>query len=205
MNLSHSKSGARRQAESLPMLRKICQLGAAVGVLALFSAGSVMAQRLQVIVDGSRVHFEGMGPVQVEGHTLVPVRGVLEKLGAEVAWMPESQTVVASSGKMEIELHIGDTQAKVNGRIVQLDAPAQVLSGHTMVPLRFLSESLGADVRWDDAARTVIIVTHARQNNNRPDAIGGHDRDRDRDRKPDDRDRKSGDGDSRPPQPPPHQ
>jgi len=198
MNRSNSNFWAR-QAESLPMLRRICQLGAGVGVLLLFSTGNVMAQRLSVIVDGSRVHFEGMGPVQVEGHILVPVRGVLEKLGAEVAWMPDSQTVVASTGKMEIELHIRDTQAKVNGKMVEMDTPAQVLSGHTMVPLRFLSESLGADVRWDDASRTVIIVTRNRQNVNRPDGVEGRDRDRDRDRKPDDRDRKSGDSDTKPP------
>jgi hypothetical protein len=198
MNLSNSNFWAR-QTESLPILRRICQLGLGVGILLLFSTGNVMAQRLSVIVDGSHVHFEGMGPVQVEGHILVPVRGVLEKLGAEVAWMPESQTVVASTGKMEIVLHIRDTQAKVNGKMVELDTPAQVLSGHTMVPLRFLSESLGADVRWDDASRTVIIVTRNRQNVNRPDGVEGRDRDRDRDRKPDDRDRKSGDPDAKPP------
>lgn len=179
MNTSDSRP-YRLQTASLPIIRRICQLGVGVGALLVLSTSGVLAQRLKVVVDGETVHFEGIGPLQIEGHTMVPVRGVLEKLGAEVAWLPASQTVVASSGKLEIEMQIGDHDAKVNGRRVQMDTPAQVISGHTMVPLRFLSESLGADVRWDDAARTVIIVTHDRKNNNRPDGI------RDRDRKPGD-------------------
>ncbi len=188
MKLSYHTSGERRTI-ALPTLRRICQLALGMGVLLLLSTGNSLAQRLRVIVDGSPVHFEGMGPVQVEGHILVPVRGVLEKLGAEVAWMPESQTVVASTGKMEIVLHIRDTQAKVNGKTVEMDTPAQVLSGHTMVPLRFLSESLGADVRWDDASRTVIIVSHNRQNVDHPDTVdpahhNGTDRDHNPDAKP---------------------
>jgi len=189
MNTSNSTPFGQR-ATSMPMLRTICRLCVGVGALLILSSSGVPAQRLKVVVDGDPVHFEGIGPLQIEGHTMVPVRGVLEKLGAEVAWLPASQTVVASSGKLEIEMEIGDHFAKVNGRRVQMDTPAQVISGHTMVPLRFLSESLGADVRWDDAARTVIIVTHDRKNNNRPDGIRDGDRRSDRDR---DRDRRRGD------------
>jgi hypothetical protein len=204
MKLSYNTS-CGRQAKSLPMLRSICQLGIGMSALLVLSSGSVLAQRLKVVVDGSPVHFEGMGPLQIEGHTMVPVRGVLEKMGAEVAWLPASQTVVASTGHLEIEMVVGEHEAKVNGRRVGLDTPAQVISGHTMVPLRFLSESLGADVRWDDASRTVIIVTHDRQNVNRPDGVDGDrklDRGRDRDRRPGDAppDRKSDDS-KRPPAP----
>jgi hypothetical protein len=203
MKLSYNPSTGRR-TEVLPMLRRIGRLGIGVGVLLALSSGSVLAQRLKVMLDGAPVHFEGMGPLQIEGHTMVPVRGVLEKMGAEVAWLPASQTVVASSGHLEIEMVIGEHEAKVNGRRVPLDTPAQVISGHTMVPLRFLSESLGADVRWDDASRTVIIVTHDRQNVNRPDHVDGDrklDRDRDRDRRPGDAppDRKQDDSNGRPP------
>jgi hypothetical protein len=89
----------------------------------------------------------------------VPVRGVLEKIGANVDWTPETQKVNCSSGDIDIVLHIGDKMAKVNGQMVQLDVPAQTIGGHTMVPLRFLSESLGAKVRWDGAEQTVFIMT----------------------------------------------
>lgn len=186
MKLSHNSSCGRRP-EALPMVRKICQLGVGMGALLLLSSGNVLAQRIHVVVNGSPVRFEGIGPVQLEGHTLVPVRGVLEKLGAEVAWVPSSQTVIASAPRMHIQLQLGDREANVNGNRVPLDVPAQEINGHTMVPLRFLGEALGADVRWDDAARTVIIVTHERRD--RPEW------NRDRNRRPGDvpQDRRPGD------------
>jgi hypothetical protein len=56
----------------------------------------------------------------------------------------------------------------VNGERVPLDVPAQVIAGHTMVPLRFLSEALGANVGWDGRTRTVEIMTAA--GNERPSA-----------------------------------
>ena len=152
-----------RLFRALPAVGRSVRYGIGASALLLFSTGNVLAQRIHVVVNGSPVRFEGMGPLQLEGRTLVPVRGVLEKLGAEVAWIEASQIVVASAPHMEIELHLGDNQATVNGKQVALDVPAQEINGHTMVPLRFLGEALGADVRWDDAARTVIIVTHERQ------------------------------------------
>jgi hypothetical protein len=140
-----------------------------VGILLLWSIGSAPAQRIYVTVNGDPVPFVGLGPVQQEGRTLVPVRGVLEKLGAEVAWVPQSRTVIASTPTMDIQLHLGDRHAMVNGKDTLLDIPAQEIGGHTMVPLRFLGEALGADVRWDGQTRTVIIVT--RDQNGPPPAF----------------------------------
>ena len=125
-----------------------------------WAPASVLAQRINVTVNGSPVEFAGMGPLQVQGRTLVPVRGVLEKLGAEVAWVPSTRSVIASTPRMDIQLHLGDNQATVNGKQVTLDVPAQEINGHTMVPLRFLGEALGGTVKWDDVTRTVTIVTN---------------------------------------------
>jgi hypothetical protein len=147
-------------AKSSPALGKICRSGLGIGALLLLSAGSVAAQRINVTVNGSPVEFAGMGPMQVQGRTLVPVRGVLEKLGAEVAWVPSTRSVIASTPSMDIQLHLGDNHATVNGKSVTLDVPAQEINGHTMVPLRFLGEALGGTVKWDDVTRTVTIVTN---------------------------------------------
>jgi hypothetical protein len=132
-------------------------------------ASAVQAQVISVTVNGQPVVFHGPNPQQIEGRVLVPVRGVLEKLGADVSWVPQTHTVIASNGKIDIELKIGDRRAIVNTREVMLDVPAQVFGGSTFVPLRFLGEALGAQVGWDGPSHTVMIVTHDQPGSPPPD------------------------------------
>ena len=129
-------------------------------LLALFGVSlAANAQRIAVTVDGSPVMFQGQGPVSVSGRVLVPLRGVLEAMGAYVESRSASRSIFARRGATEIFLTLGDRNAVVNGSNVVLDVPAASMGGSTMVPLRFMGESLGADVRWIDATRTVVINT----------------------------------------------
>jgi hypothetical protein len=143
-------------------LNRVCVCLCALLTCGLLACGAPQshAAGIGVTVNGSPIHFDGMGPIQINGRVLVPVRGVLESLGADVGWKPESQTVVANNGRVDIELRIGDHSASVDGQAVDLDVPAQIIAGHTMVPLRFLGEALGAEVRWNGQARIVEIVTN---------------------------------------------
>lgn len=133
-------------------------------ILALVMTGSlvsiapVQAQTVQVIVDGSSVFFD-QPPVVVGGRVLVPLRGVFERLGAFVQWNPVNNTVLASRGATQVQLTIGSRQAFVNGRQVLLDVPAMAVRGRTLVPLRFVSEAMGARVDWDPVSRTVMIFS----------------------------------------------
>src|SRR5204863_9108016 len=77
--------------------------------------------------------------------------------GAYVDWTQSTQTVSAARGELNLELVIGSRDAKVNGRNVRMDVPAMTIAGNTMVPLRFVSESLGGSVDWDSQTRTVSI------------------------------------------------
>lgn len=129
----------------------------------LITASALYAQNVNVTVDGRPIQFTGVGPQMVQGRVLVPFRGVLEELGAFVQWIPESRTVVAQRGNRLVVLQIGSRTATVSGETVTLDVPATITAGTTMVPLRFLSEALGADVRWNAAARTVEITTGGAQ------------------------------------------
>ena len=125
----------------------------------LTAACPAMSQSISVTVDGSPVEFWGAKPVAAGGRVLVPLRGVFEKIGAFVDWVPETRTVVAQKGDIDVELTVGSPSAVINGKRVVLDTPAKILTGSTMVPLRFLGEALGADVRWDAGSRTVMITT----------------------------------------------
>ncbi len=132
-------------------LAVVLALGFAVLVTAPASA-----QAVRVIVDGSPVFFD-QPPVTIGGRVLIPLRGVFERLGAFVQWNPASNTVLATRGGSQIQLTIGSRIAFVNGRQVALDVPPMVVGGRTLVPLRFVSEAMGASVDWDPAARAVFV------------------------------------------------
>lgn len=135
-----------------------------VHFIRLWAAAAAMlsvagAQQIRVIVNDQPVTFTASGPKKVGGRILVPLRGVLEQLGAYVTWDPNTQTVVATKGDTDIELVIGSLMGRVNGRATRLDVPAQVYRGTTLVPLRFMSEALGMDVRWDEPNQAVFIMS----------------------------------------------
>jgi hypothetical protein len=126
---------------------------------------SAQAQgQLSVTVNGEPVAFSGQPPIQQDGRVLVPLRGVLEKIGATVRYSGPTKNIQAIKGETKIELTLGERAATVGGRAVTLDVPAQARNGATLVPLRFVAESLGADVRFDGAARVVAIRTDGKPN-----------------------------------------
>jgi hypothetical protein len=114
---------------------------------------------IRINVNGREVIPDRAAPVMIEGRVLVPVRGVLEHLGARIDWFPQHKVVSATRGERTITLGIGDDYGTVNGRVVPLAVPAQIRRGRTMVPLRYLSEALGAYVVWDESRRVVVITT----------------------------------------------
>ena len=98
-------------------------------------------------------------PVMLEGRTLVPLRAIFEALGMEVEYTAATQTITGTKGESRIVLTVDSTRATVNGAAATLDVPAKVISGRTMVPVRFIAESTGQDVVWDGVARRVYITT----------------------------------------------
>ena len=126
--------------------------------LASIATAQTAAPYVRVFVDGAPVAFD-QPPVIVNGRVLVPLRGVFERLGASVGWDPASQTVLAQSGATSVSLRIGSPQAFVNGQAQFLDVPAMLAGGRTLVPLRFISQALGAGVNWDAASSTVQVTS----------------------------------------------
>jgi hypothetical protein len=100
-------------------------------------------------------------PVVVDDRTLVPVRGYMEALGAEVYWQPP-ETVTVQWEDRTITLRLGNKQAQVGTATVGLDVPAQLIDNRTYVPLRFLSEGLGAEVAYDGKAVHVTAPVASR-------------------------------------------
>jgi hypothetical protein len=113
---------------------------------------------VRVFVDGSPVAFD-QPPIITAGRVLIPLRGVFEQLGAFVQWNPAANTVLATRAGTEVQLTIGSRVAFVNGSQVALDVPAMIVAGRTLVPLRFVSEAMGAHVQWDAVGRTVLVTS----------------------------------------------
>lgn len=111
-----------------------------------------------VTVNGRALALD-QGPVMQGGRVLVPLRGIFEALGATISYNSAMRAVDARQGATSLHLALGSRQAIVNGRPVGLDVPAQIVGGRTMVPLRFVSETLGAHVTWDAASRMVAVTT----------------------------------------------
>ncbi len=97
-------------------------------------------------------------PVIRNGSTLVPMRAIFEKLEAEVVWNQQTRSVTATKQGSKITLTIDNKTAYINGNAMNLDTAPTLINGYTMVPLRFVSESLGAEVKWDAKTRSVFII-----------------------------------------------
>ena len=90
-----------------------------------------------------------------------PIRAIAEGLGAEVEWKEATREVEFTKGTDTVILTIGSNIVSINGRNTTIDVPADIKDDRTFVPLRFVSEALGASVEWVSASRTVLITTKA--------------------------------------------
>ena len=121
------------------------------------------AARVALTLNGAPL--EGDVPALIQGdRTLVPVRLVGEALSAQVLWVQETGQVILVKGEDLIVLTVDSGTALVNGAAKELPGgvPAQVVryagADRTMVPLRFVSEELGAEVTWDQATYTAHLT-----------------------------------------------
>jgi len=117
---------------------------------------SIAAEPIKVYVNNSLIEMP-VAPIIENGRTLVPVRAIFESMGATVDWDGETKTVTGKTEDKTIILVIGDKIALVNNEKIELDVPAKVVNGSTLVPARFIAESLGAKVDWDNNTRSVLI------------------------------------------------
>ena len=114
---------------------------------------------IRVIIEGQEVIFPGQSPVIVDGRTLVPVRGVFEALGFEVDWDGETRQAILTSNNYIVVVTIENAAFTTNGVNHTLDVPAQIIGGSTMLPLRAVLESVGYELEWNEAARTITIAS----------------------------------------------
>jgi hypothetical protein len=109
-----------------------------------------------VTVNGSAANLSP-APVTRAGRVFVPLRGVFERLGATVVY--DAGTINATGRGHSISLKIGSQQATVDGQTQTVDVAPFIIGASTYVPLRFVSQALGATVNYDGANNLVAIST----------------------------------------------
>ena len=109
-----------------------------------------------VFLDGHPLSFQ-TPPVIENGYSLVPMRTLFEAEGATISWDENTRTVTALKDGKVFTYHIGESYAYKNQERLELPVPGKIIDGYTMVPLRFISETLGNLVKWHDYSRSITI------------------------------------------------
>jgi len=130
-------------------------------ILVIGIASFASTKDITVKVDGKTIDFPDVRPFidTQSNRTMIPVRFVAENLGCKVDWNGDLRVVYIQKNDTLIELKIGVLEAIVGGKVISLDAKAVIKENRTFVPLRFVSEALGAFVEWNGDTRTVYITT----------------------------------------------
>ena len=97
-------------------------------------------------------------PLVIEQRTLIPIRAIIEGLGGTVLWSEQDEMIVINLADKNIKLWVNSKQAKVNEESATLDVAPQIINGRTMIPLRFIGESLGMKVYWEEETKKVTLT-----------------------------------------------
>ena len=111
-----------------------------------------------VYLNGTKMTFETEPFIdEASERTLVPMRDIFDAVGAVVQWDETTKTVIAVKGNSFVTLQIGSPKAFINSESHTLDVNAVIKDDKTFVPLRFVSEALGAEIEWDNDNYAVKI------------------------------------------------
>jgi hypothetical protein len=109
----------------------------------------------EVIVNGEVLQVKA--PVVIGNSTLVPLRVITAAFSADLQWIAETQGIVLTYGDQTIELQIDSNASTVNGETKAIPGAPKLIDSTTMVPVRFISETFGADVQFDGATQSISI------------------------------------------------
>jgi len=114
-----------------------------------------------MLVGGMPVILEA-APIILNSRTLLPIRAVVEAVGGTIAWEALAQKVTIVRDDKTLELWIGRSVAELNGQSISIDSDSKVvpiiMNGRTLLPLRFVAETLALDVQWNATTQGITIT-----------------------------------------------
>ncbi|MCL2059480.1 MAG: stalk domain-containing protein [Oscillospiraceae bacterium] len=114
------------------------------------------AAPISVVLDGKTVHFD-VEPEMIEFRTMVPMRAIFEALDSFIEWDGDTMTVTAYRYETVVVAAIGNKTMTVDSKPMEMDVAPILKDSRTLVPVRFVSEAFGCDVKWDENTSIVYI------------------------------------------------
>lgn len=137
-----------------------CYLGeGAVGYTYAQNKGIKCEELITVYVNGNEVVFDQPPITEPKRfRTLVPLRSVLEDMGAEIAWVDDMEYAEIDIGGHRLLVKPNNDFMMVDGRPVTLRCPAIEYNNRVLLPIRDVVEAVGGKVGWDEFSKTVTIT-----------------------------------------------
>ena len=136
-------------------LLSLALVSQSIGTFPAAAAGN----EVSVYLNGSLMTFDVPAQV-IDGRTMAPLRAIFEAMGATVTWDDATRTATGVRGDTVVVLPVGSLYPTINGVVVPIDVPAQIVNGRTLAPLRFVGEAFGGSVTWDGATSSAYISTN---------------------------------------------
>lgn len=100
---------------------------------------------------------KGTAPKVVNDRTLLPIRSLVEELGGTVEWIDNENKMIIKLYTKTIELFVDQTVSYINGVKETIDIAPTVINDRTYLPLRYIAETIGCDVAWDEIGQYINI------------------------------------------------
>jgi len=142
------------------MKRHVILVVVLLAAVLIFNMAIAMAatnDQIKLYINGQQVKSDAP-PLIIKNRTMVPLRIISENLGASVDWQANNKPIYIKMEGHTISLQVGKMTATIDGTKKTLDVTPQLINNRTYVPLRFVSEALGAQVDWVAATRAVYVT-----------------------------------------------
>ena len=151
------KNGSAKRAAAV-LLAALLLVSLAAAAAYGANAKKPTSADVRILVDGEPL-VSDTDPYIYGERTMVPFRAVGEAVGATVGWDDAAKMATYHWRGNVVQVTIDSENAFVNGTWTILDEPAQLTNSRTFIPIRFVAESLGCGVGWDEETRTVLITS----------------------------------------------
>lgn len=125
------------------------------------------AKEISIMIDGQKFVDPNLPAVSIDGRTMLPMRGICQKLGGQVTWNEDAKQVYVVTPTHTAVFEIGKKTGYKNGQPFTMDVPPMIINDRTVLPVRALTQALDVQLKWDDTSRTVYIgqmAEHADKN-----------------------------------------
>lgn len=127
----------------------------------IYGTISMTLGKTMMLVNGKWLEIDpgkATAPVLKNARTMLPIRALIEAMGGTVDYISGEQKITAKWNGKTVCMWIGKTNYTVDGVQKTMDvAPYYSDTGRTMIPMRFIIESMGCSIDWDGSTSTATV------------------------------------------------